>query len=816
MERTILKRAGIIGGLILIILGLSYACSLIVNDSEGPQLSDPNGVFMTFGDLSITNQQWYNRAKQTDGVNLLLSYVDEILFADEIAAVTQEEIDEVLLLLRFGSSDETIIERLSERDRRRLQQEFEDLVIVSGFDPSDEASLERFLRLNIARENFVTNHILNAGTDRPYHITDERLKTFYESAVRGDLGAVVLRFMSALEATSVLRHFNVVPNFEGGLGLYFGEEDIADLSSFDFNEDNTRLLNEAEVLALYLEMYNYLYPFRETLNTSASKQDLIALNKDALQFNFEAMTTQNNTQLETLALYLFATRDDENPFSIRAHTVGAFRVMALVFDRTEATPFESLTAAELDDLRTQFALEVKTENLVRTTINAFREERGFTLHDPVLASQFQQIHRANVFLENRDRQALVSFDDQVLTADDFLDIMARRVGALYSVEISKDIYLLQSAYFEALFGSNFDVWRNNTDEMRQLRNQVRAEKAAFNNGLYAQFGFSPQFMTWEEFLLFGFGVTSETEFLNSLVLSRLRPKWLIDNKDFSLIAPQIDHQVANYFSLNVRQILVFVDVEEDFSVDNYDVFLESLTPAERAAHEALVLDLKAEILAAHNDGEGLSFSQIFTEYNGALRGENEEDPDFSRWARFKNGGLLIRFENLSTEASLNFNNTRNFVAEFVEGLVAFYGVYRQEANRELESLVFNQPIQTQFGVHVLHATPGTGFDQPMIVPSEANVTAFHNAFLEFNTLAQSDEQLETLVREAIGADVFAGIQAYYQVQFSRLQSNPFANLVMMEQLSQLDVTFTRHAEAQETLLSQLENLFRRRVFPPID
>lgn len=816
MERTILKRAAIIGGLILLILGLSYACSLIVNDTEGPQLSDPDGVFMTFGDLSITNQQWYNRAKQTDGVNLLLTYVDEILFAEEIEAVTQDELDEVLKLLRFGTSDETLIERLSERDLRRLQQEFEDLVIVSGFDPSDEASLERFLRLNIARENFVTNHILNAGTDRPYHITTERLETFYENAVRGDVQAIVLRFMSALEATNVLRHFNVVANFQGGLGLYFGEEDIADVAAADFTEDNTRLLNEAEVLELYLEIYNYLYPFRGELDTSATQAQLIAMNHEAFQFNFEDMTTQNNTQLDTLALYLFTNRTEENPYSTRAHTVGAFRVMAFVLDRTEPTPFDELTTAELEALRLEFAQEVKTEALVRNTINAFREERGFQLHDPVLASQFQQIHRANVFAENRNREAVVSFDDQILTADEFLDIMARRVGALYSVEIAKDVFLLQSEYFASMFGSNFDVWRNNSEEMRLLRNQVRAEKAAFNNGLYAQFGFSPQFMSWEEFLLFGFGVSSETEFLNSLVLSRLRPKWLIDQKDFALIAPQITHQVENYFSLDVRQLLIFVDVDEDFALDNYDAFLESLTPAQRSEHEALVLALKAEILDAHDNGEGLSFSQIFTEYNGALRGENEDDADFSRWARFKNGGLLIRFENLSTEASLNFNNTRNFVSEFVEGLVAFYQLYRLEDNRALESLVFDQPVQTQFGVHVLHATPGTGFDQPVLVPGEAQVNAFHNAFLEFNTLAQSDEQLETLVREAIGAEVFAGIQAYYQVQFARLQSNPFANLVMMELFAEVDVTFNRHAQAQETLLDQLETLFRRRVFPPLD
>ncbi len=814
MDRTILKRAGIISGLILIILGLSYACSVIISDSDGPELSDPNGIFMTFGDLSITNEQWYTRAKSTDGVNLLLNYVDEYLFADDIAAVTQEEIDEVLLLLRFGTTDDREIERLSERDRQRLQQEFEDLVIVSGFDPSDEASLERFLRLNLARENFVINHILNAESDRPYHIDDERLEAFYEGIARGDAQAVVLRFMSALEATNVLRHFSVVANFEGGLGLYFGEEDIAELVPDDFNVDNTRLLSEEETLELYLEIYNYLYPFRETVDPSTTLSELLALNHDAFQFNFEAMVNQGNEQLDTLALYLFNTRSDENPFSIRAHTVGAFRVMAYVFDREDAPAFDTLSQSDLDALRLEFAEGLKTDDLMHRTINAFREERGFKIHDAILARQFQQIHRAEVFAEPIDRHTVVSFNDQTVTADEFLDIMARRVGALYSVEASKDVYLLQSAYFVDQFGDNFDVWRNNTEEMRALRNQIRAEKAAFNNGLYAQFGFSPQFMTWDEFLLFGFGVASETAFLESLVLSRIRPEWLVDNKDFSLITPQIDRQVENYFSLNVRQLLVFVDVEENFSVDNYDDFLEGLTPAELASHQALIEDLRAEILAAYD--EGSSFSEIFTAYNAALRGENEEDSDFSRWARFKNAGLLIRFENLSQEASLNFNNTRNFVSPFVDGLVAFYALYQQEANRELESLTFDEHVQTQFGVHILHATPGSGFDKPSHVPNEASINAFHQAFLEFSLVAQTDEQLEQLVSEAIGADVFEGIQAFYQTQFNRLQSNPFANLIMTQQLQDNNVTFNLHNDAQQTLLTQLERLFERRVFPPLD
>ena len=817
MDKVIAKRAAIISGIIAIILLLSYACSVVVGREDGPTLSNPNGVFLTFGDLEITNQMWYDRAKQNDGLNLVLSAVDAILLEDYIAAVTADEIAEVRELLRFGTNDPVEISRLSERDLLRLQQAFEDLIIVSGFDPSDQQSVDRFLSLTIAKEAYAADYILNLEAGRALHISEERLAQYYNDTVKGSLQAVVLRFKSAAEADSVFAHFNLVRDFEDGLGLYEGDVPIENVTAGGFNLTNTRVLSETEVFETYVMLYNYLHPYVTTIDDSLTPAQLTAASIQALQYDFTEMINEDiqNPTLEALAVYLFNRRTTEAPYSTRLHTVGTQRVMAYVLDRTPAPAFDTLGEGARLSLAREMAGILASDEVIQDAMVQLYRDAEMVLYDRSLAIQFQESFNVNLYEEPSDRETVIRFNDQTLTADEVLALMAERVGALYSVDIATELYLLNSDFYTDVFSNNRNVWSNNSEDMQALRQQIRQDKLQFNNGAYAQFGFSPQFMTWDDFLLFAYGIVDETAYLNALVTTRLRPLWLHEAVDFERGLDYVNEQVDNYFSLNVQQILISVDRDQDFRPDNFEVYLDSLSPSEADTLLALVEALYVQVSLAHDEGEGLAFSDIVAEYQKALRGENPNDDDFSLWARFKNAGLELRFENLSAQQSLNYNNTRGFVAPFVAGVKAFYDQMVALDDEDLTSSVFDEVIQTNFGAHILFATPGAGFNRPPVVPTQANLVAFHEAMKTFALVVDSQEALDNLVREELGAALYTAIQTFYGPHYQRLESAAFANYTMLGILNE-DATFTIDATNQAQLLTRLTTLFERRVFPPLD
>jgi len=221
MDKILIKRGSIILGLILIILGLTYACSLIIERDNNPRLSNPDETFVSVDGVSITNQEWFDVAKAADGLSQLLNMIDETLLATEMAAITQEEIDETVLRLTFGTTDLEEIDQLSEVERANLERDYLDLIVISGFDPEDASSVERFIRLTSAREAVAQALILERlleEADVSQFIDLPEFAEFYEETEKGSLQAVVLRFRSLTELNDVLSQNNLVLGYEGGMG----------------------------------------------------------------------------------------------------------------------------------------------------------------------------------------------------------------------------------------------------------------------------------------------------------------------------------------------------------------------------------------------------------------------------------------------------------------------------------------------------------------------------------------------------------------------------------------------------------------------
>jgi hypothetical protein len=89
--------------------------------------------------------------------------------------------------------------------------------------------------------------------------------------------------------------------------VYTPIEDVVIVSS-----NNSTELNEEEVLAKYIEMYNYVYGnYRTALATDATAEDLIALDDENIHFNYTELNEINSGMAEYLFNTLAIGGDDE-------------------------------------------------------------------------------------------------------------------------------------------------------------------------------------------------------------------------------------------------------------------------------------------------------------------------------------------------------------------------------------------------------------------------------------------------------------------------------------------------------------------------
>jgi hypothetical protein len=118
--------------------------------------------------------------------------------------------------------------------------------------------------------------------------------------------------------------------------VYTEIEDVVTIS-----EENSTELSETEILAKYIEMYNYVYGnYRTALAEDATAADLITLDNEYLDFNYEALSDSN----ATVAQYLFSTLSiaDEAGYSVspKALISGSSTYYYMAYKLNEATKID--------------------------------------------------------------------------------------------------------------------------------------------------------------------------------------------------------------------------------------------------------------------------------------------------------------------------------------------------------------------------------------------------------------------------------------------------------------------------------------------
>ncbi len=870
MDSLIVKRGVGIFSIILFVILASVACSILTGNDEDPNLSDPEGIFMSFNGIEITNEMVYNRMKASDGITQLINYIDQQLLADYMDEVTQEQIENEILEQTYGTSDPVEIDLLGELEKAEMEQNFRDGAIFAGFNPDDQDAIDTYMRLMLAQDEYAKTRFRTTDETSDFYISIQDLEAFYNDYKQGDVIAIPLRFHDNVERDNVFYHFNLVRDYEGGFGLYHGDDPIEEIARDEFDEDNTDLLDDDEVLMYYIKMYNYLNQHLDPLDENATIEDLVALEREDLRFNQFALQelaaerqTEDFAPYTTMSDYLFKTlRDAENDYTVVSRSIGGDRLYFYALNYEAVPEFSELDIeTDLPALRDELIETLLSDQFVERAMFDLHRQSDLKIHDRKLALSYEMQTGDNLFVESENSEDIVTFDGQTITVDDYFAFMVRRVGAIHALEVSKTEYMMASDYFESVYSyrrffgerATRDVWENRSEMMRTHRNDLREEKTLFNNGAYAMFGISPEVYSWEQYLfLFGYGhsirqyhrqmhgyhplmrygfsqsdfFSSEDDILRRMVEHTLRYELINDNAAFDTFYEIVELYYENYFNLNVEEIFIFMDLDMDFYPDDYLEYYDGLNNVEKNRLDTLRSLLHSELKTAVEDGEDLE--DIVREYQRALRGEDETEDDYSRWARFKNAGFRLEYNDMSNDGqrSLTYVNTQNEVPELIKALQDIYAAYQREENSDEDFLVNEALTRTQFGMMFIRAEQGARFEKPSA--QFDNEDGEYNWRLENGADIPSIDQIkaytEMLIMQhrgeetdiVIPASLMSAIRTYYEPTLNRIISDHYFSVLLMDIMRESDMHFTEDDVVHKARLESLYDVYYRRLFPELN
>ena len=682
---------------------------------------DMDTVYYEGQGYEVTYKDLYQSIVINDGMEMLSEMIDRDLLSDYLSQVTTEQIDAKRTELIYGTTDQEKIDDIPEDNKEDMVESFNNGMVILGFMDDED-----YLELQVARDLYIRDLLTNPDlNDGDYLITYEDVQDEYMNQKIGEVFTILIRYESLANANSALRSLNLV-EYEGELRLYTDTETpLSELPSHRLNDTNTRTLTKTEVLEYFIQLYNDAYlGQRDPLSETASLEDLIAL--EDLTFEYDDLSEINSKLGNLLFSGLDTYSDDEEgifytykPYEVRVSNKNNF-YLALNLDRNfiDISNFEGDEASLItligQDIYDEILEDLIQEKLgddtyVRRRLREYRQAQGFEILDYYLRLDYENVVPEDIEQTNYNKS------DFVIAEFDGEEILVKDLMA-YALERKAPLYLLHASQFDILMNTHFDnvycddegvcerdFTQNNSGAMNVHLSDYQELETSFMNSQYADY------YSFEDYLYLAYGAKNDVEMINSYVKRTLEPlfiyDYLMENKESVIqdMMTQIDKYYDNYFSLGVRHLLIHIDENGDNRPDDYEEYYEGLN--DQAAFDTLLSDFQTEILTYLSDN-GDDLADMVSTYQAAAK-------DDETWGQFKQAGLRLLTENLSSKESLTYMNSyTKYEESFVDGLVDVYQKYRLSENIDKDFIYNDELIETSYGLHLVQANKGDDFSLP--------------------------------------------------------------------------------------------------------
>ncbi len=794
---------------------------LVIVENFKQMVSNKDDVYFSIGNFEITKEDLYYEMIDPSGLYLLLNYVDSIILSDDVNEVTSAELIDELNRLTFNTTDINKINRLDPVAYKNSIDIFNSTLLELGYNPLNEDEVNEYLSLNIAKRNSFLSKYVNDLLDSDFYASSITVENYYKDTVKGDVCALELRFNSETEVKNVFNHFNLVPDYNEGFGLYYGETPIEEVENF--STINTTQLSNEETFSYFVKMYNYLNPGSPQLSEDISKEDLCISYPELTSYKYSDILDEfgDNQVYMNYVDYIF---EDLNIlydiYSYESLTFGHNEMFVYKISENEENGYDDLSTLEKDALELEYMSQriLESETLIEDYMISLRVENEFNIVEQFLGALYQSQYLQNMDTY-KDPIVMATLGEIEISVDTFYEYVEDRLGYRYTIYLKGINNLLNNGVYEELYGDNFDVLTNESEEIVGYRAQLQQIKDYFELERYESYGYSSFVYTWSEFMFLSLNSINETEALNNLLIFQtLTDPYTMSDFDFDVVSVYIQNQYDNFFDLNVEHLLLYVDFNNDFVPDNYLEYIEGLDETEILEFNSLISSFDSLVRTKYDSGKSLE--DIVDEFNNGLLNDESND-----WVIYREYGFKLLTEDLTMdEESLNVYNTTNYDSAFRESLKRIYDEYSILPEPGLSYL---DPSFTNsaFGMHIILASKGDNFEQPSAyfdqsssdvtysegsnnlfdLPTQEQLSLYKTIIINELTETESDISLPDSVVEAI--------EYYYNSVFA----NPvYVNTFLIEAAQDIvngDSMFTisnvenmaKVLELYESLLESINN-----------
>jgi hypothetical protein len=828
-----------------------------------PSLSNPDDIFFSGGNYDITYGDIYEEFKVNDGINRLLFMVDSVLLSDYISAVTASEIADKIKYLTYGTSDDTEIADLDTTEKQSYETSYLENMSLLGYADNPEV----YVKMIVAKEHYAAYSMgLSDNSDETWYVGPSTIATYFDTTYFDDLSAIKIRFYNETDAKNVMKKFNLV-SINGTLKLYTGTKPIEEVPSSSFNETNTAVLTQDQLIDVFTDMYNYVYgDYRDTVSKDLSVAELS--NLADLKVNYLDMFDASSS----LSAYIFTTLGSLNEFNAGTSSKIYYTYAPVKYYGTNDTSYymilninrpskvdvsgfdgnEADLVALIGQDNYDTIQETLTENYLGTSgfvaarIASLRSDNDFQIFDYYLGVDYQAIDTAFVPTEEGNATIVASYGSTQITADDLFTYSMNINGALYTLYAAQ-LSVVMDAYFEQVYCSDtsvaceYDLTLNTSDKIEEHRTTLADLKASFEASYYVYY------YTFDEYIYLAYGAKSEEDMIGKYyVKSNLQPYLVYDEirkNNWELLTDYlyglVEDYYNNYFSLNVQHLLIYMDRNEDGTQDNYDDFLASLSNP--SAYQDLLARFETTISNYLDQSDNNTYTTLIAEYLKAKRTD-------ATWGEFKRFGFYLMTEDLSSTESLTYSNSVDTYEEpFVNGLIQTYEQYLLPENENADSIYYDNFIQTVYGIHMIYAEKGSNFEKPtakfiMTYDADGNpnytegiqndldmpsidqlklYTEYRFDQIVYGTAADAETTYDFTL-PIIPTSVLNSMEAYYTSIHDSMYIVGFLNIIVSEKLQTGDFVNQHAAYCSTSVtkikarLTEIGDIYFKQVFQSLD
>ena len=405
---------------------------------------------------------------------------------------------------------------------------------------------------------------------------------------------------------------------------------------------------------------------------------------------------------------------EDGEYFNKLQQVSSTKYLVYMVEKAEEKEFADLTNDELTMLTNKYIETLVTDSVTTSMINDLLASENTKIYDSLLSKLHKEENDSFVELKASEwkdeyKNIVASVNGKNLTVEKFYQALEKLYGPVYALNYFEQKLLLEK------YGNLITE-----DDEKEFENTINTTLESFKNGDLSGY---PTSLTEDEFNYVYYGANSASEVKEQLrvekIFTYLQSKY--DNVDniVSTVETFGKQYRDKYFNLKIVHILISVDYNMDGSLDDPEIFRETLSDTQKAAFDDALLALSNAVLA---EADYIINNKKYLEQKEALvkiaaryaAGDALLSDPAKTWNDYKKFNMALKVEDLGAVSTSNAssyvkafsNGVQDLYNKLVEGIKVNEGTEDEKtlhaADKYLpENVALDDLIMTNYGYHIL-------------------------------------------------------------------------------------------------------------------